>query len=86
MPILGYRPPLPEQVAFAEVKWQILIPNTMEAYLADLEAREAAVSAYCGLTTQGYENLSKNITGLKRFLSELKSMVIHYRQIDEEKK
>jgi len=30
----------------------------MEQYLADLEAGEASVSAYYGLTTQGYENLS----------------------------
>ena len=33
----------------------------MEAYLEDLEAGEASVSAYYGLTTQGYENLSNNI-------------------------
>ena len=48
-------------MAFTEVKWKVLTPNTMEAYLEDLEAGEASVSAYYGLTTQGYENLSNNI-------------------------
>ena len=57
----------------------------MEAYVADLEAGEASVSAYCGLTTQGYENLSNNIADLKRYLSQLKSIVKYYRDIDEEK-
>ena len=55
----------------------------MEQYLADLEAGEASVSAYYGLTTQGYENLSNNIADLKRYLSQLKSIVKYYREIDE---
>ena len=44
----------------------------------------APVSAYCGLTTQGYENLSNNIADLKRYLSQLKPIVKCYREIDEE--
>ena len=55
----------------------------MEQYLADLEAGEASVSAYYGLTTQGYENLSNNIADLKRYLSQLKSIVKYYREIDD---
>ena len=56
----------------------------MKQYLADLEAGEASVSAYYGLTTQGYENLSNNIADLKRYLSQLKSIVKYYREIDEQ--
>ena len=75
---------MPGQVAFTEVKWKVLAPNTMKQYLADLEAGEASVSAYYGLTTQGYENLSNNIADLKRYLSQLKSIVKFYREIDEQ--
>ena len=83
IPAPRYHPPLPSQVSFTEVKWKVLTPNTMEQYLADLEAGEASVSAYYGLTTQGYENLSNNIADLKRYLSQLKSIVKYYREIDE---
>ena len=57
----------------------------MEACLADLEQGEASVSAYYGLTTKGYENLSNNIAiaDLKRCLNQLKSIVKYYREIDE---
>ena len=55
----------------------------MKQYLADLEAGEASVSAYYGLTTQGYENLSNNIADLKRYLSQLKSIVKYYRSLDK---
>ena len=44
----------------------------------------ASVSGYYGLTTQGYENLSNNIADLKRYLSQLKSIVKYYREIDVE--
>ena len=84
IPAPRYHPPLPSQVAFTEVKWKVLTPNTMEAYLEDLEAGEASVSAYYGLTTQGYENLSNNIADLKRYLSQFKSIVKYYREIDQE--
>ena len=55
-----------------------------DGHLADLEAGEASVSAYYGLTTQGYENLSNNIEDIKRYLSQLKSIVKYYREIDEQ--
>ena len=55
----------------------------MKQYLADLEAGEASVSAYYGLTTQGYENLSNDIADLKRYLSQLKSIVKYYREVDD---
>ena len=84
IPAPKYHPPLPSQVSFTEVKWKVLTPNTMEAYLEDLEAGEASVSAYYGLTTQGYENLSNNIADLKRYLRQLKSIVKYYREIDQE--
>ena len=84
IPAPKYHPPLPSQVSFSEVKWKVLTPNTMEAYLEDLEAGEASVSAYYGLTTQGYENLSNNIADLKRYLSQLKSIVKYYRETDQE--
>ena len=84
IPAPRYHPPLPSQVSFTEVKWKVLTPNTMEAYLADLEAGEASVSAYYGLTTQGYENLSNNIADIKRYLSQLKSIVKYYREIDDQ--
>ena len=85
IPAPRYHPPLPSQVSFTEVKWKVLTPNTMKQYLADLEAGEASVSAYYGLTTQGYENLSNNIADLKRYLSQLKSIVKYYREIDEQR-
>ena len=83
IPAPRYHPPLPSQVSFTEVKWKVLTPNTMKQYLADLEAGEASVSAYYGLTTQGYENLSNNIADLKRYLSQLKSIVKYYREVDD---
>ena len=61
----------------------VLITSIRQAYLKDLEVGEASNSAYYSLTTQGCENLSNNIADLKRYLSQLKSIVEYYREIDE---
>ena len=61
----------------------VLITSTGQVYLKDLEVGDSD-SAFYTLTTQGCENLSNNIADLKRYLSQLKSIVKYYREIDQE--
>ena len=52
----------------------VLITSTRQVYLKDLEVGDSD-SAFYTLTTQVCENLSNNIADLKRYLSQLKSIV-----------
>jgi len=78
-----YHPPLPNQINPLLVEWKVLTPETMQEYLDALEAGNAPVDAYYGLTPKGYENLSTNIAEVKRYIRQALSIIKYYRDLDE---
>jgi len=83
LPAPMYHPPLPNQVTPMPVEWRVLTPDTMAAYLVDLENGEAPSQAYYGLTNKGYENLSNNMAEVKRYIRQTLSVIEYYRDSDE---
>ena len=79
-----YHPPLPNQIAPFLVEWRVLTPETMQEYLDALEAGNAPVDAYYGLTPKGYENLSTNIAEVKRYIRQALSIIKYYRDLDKD--
>ena len=79
-----YHPPLPNQITPMLVEWRVLTPDTMAAYLADLEKGEAPSQAYYGLTNKGYENLSNNMAEVKRYIRQVLSIIEYYQELDEQ--
>jgi len=79
-----YHPPLPNQINPLLVEWKVLTPETMQEYLDALEAGNAPVDAYYGLTPKGYENLSTNIAEVKRYIRQALSIIKYYRDLDED--
>ena len=79
-----YHPPLPEPIEASDVEWKILTPDTMNEYLAKIEAGEEPRVAFYGLTSQGYENLSMNMGEIKRYLEQILHIVGYYREVDED--
>jgi len=79
-----YHPPLPNPIATLPVEWTVLTPVTMQEYLDDLKEGNAPSSAYYGLTTKGYENLSFNMAEVKRYIRQVLSIIEYYKESDEE--
>tara|TARA_R100001369_G_scaffold1065_3_gene3655 strand:- start:5507 stop:5914 length:408 start_codon:yes stop_codon:yes gene_type:complete len=81
-----YHPPLPESVIPAEIKWKILNPENMREYITEYDSGEAPAVAYYSLTSQGYENLSNNISDIKRYIRQNLAIIKYYRDNDPTKK
>jgi hypothetical protein len=82
-----YHPVLPPEVSFLPVQWRVLTPDVMEEYVTDLKAGEAPTNVYYGLTVKGYENLSFNMSDIKRYLRQILNIVDYYQDLtkNEEK-
>ena len=80
-----YHPPLPMAIRTVPVEWKILTPDTMVEYLNDLKAGEAPVNAWYSLTTKGYENLSNNMSQVHRYIQQVLSIIMYYRETDKAK-
>ena len=61
----------------------------MGEYLEDLEKGEAPVNVFYGVSPTGYENLSVNMSEIKRYLRQMYSIITYYQELndgqDEEK-
>jgi hypothetical protein len=81
-----YHPPLPESVAAAEVEWTVLNPSVMREYINNYDAGDAPAMAYYGLSAQGYENLSNNFAGVRRYIRQVLNIIKYYRDNDPARK
>ena len=79
-----YHPVLPNEVMFLPVEWTVLTPDVMEEYVVDLKAGEAPINVYYGITVKGYENLSANMSDIKRYLRQILNIVAYYQDITTE--
>lgn len=79
-----FHPPLPRELGLVDVDWEILTPEIMEKYLADLEEGNAPKQAYYALTTKEYENLSMNMAEFKRYLKNILAINKYYRDLDKD--
>jgi len=82
-PAAVYHPPLPNAVSMAPVEWNVLTPDIMREYLDDLDAGNAPVNAYYGVSPKGYENLSSNMAELKRYIRQVLSIIEYYKELSE---
>ena len=79
-----YHPPLPNNIDPVPVEWTVLNAELMQEYLDDLNEGNAPTNVWYALTTKGYENLSTNMSDVKRYLRQVISIVKYYRETDEE--
>ena len=79
-----YHPPLPMEVQIDPVEWEIMTPERMEEYLANLEKGEAPKRAYYTLSSKEYEHLSMDMADITRYIKEVLGIIKFYRDYDKE--
>ena len=66
-----------DEVRMRNVKWMIITPENAEAVFNDLRNRGNSVVLF-GLTSNGYENLSLNLSDIRAFLQQQQSIIGAY--------
>ena len=65
------------------VEWKVLTPDLMDEYLEDLEKGEAPTNVWYGVSQTGYENLSVNMSEIKRYLRQMFSIITYYKELND---
>ena len=74
-----FHPPLPDKISLRDFKWTVLTPKLMQEYLTDLEAGNAPIVIWYGITPDGYKSLAENIAILRRYIKEQQAIILYYR-------
>ena len=74
-------PPLPKPISWNTFEWKVLTPEIMQNLLDDLKAGDLTERdlVFYAITTDGYEDLTKNMARVIRFIKDQNTVIMYYK-------
>ena len=79
------QPVMPREIDLQEPMWIVVTPENLDEQLAIIEKQEGEL-VFLAMTIPDYEVMAYNMQELKRYISELKDVVVYYRKVTTTKK
>ena len=79
------QPVMPREINLQEPMWIVVTPENWEEQLARIEKQEGEL-VFLAMTIPDYEVMAYNMQELKRYINELKEVVVYYRTVTTTKK
>ena len=74
------QPVMPRENDLKEVRWLTITPENYEEQFAVIEDQEGEL-VFLAMTVPDYEVMAYNMQELKRYITELKDVVVYYRKV-----
>ena len=74
------QPVMPREINLGVPQWIVVTPANWEDQLARIEKQEGEI-LFLAMTVPDYEVMSVNMKELKRYITELKDVVVYYKEI-----
>ena len=78
------QPVMPRAIDLKELQWMTVTPDNWEDQLARIEEQEGEL-VFLAMTIPDYEVMAYNMQEIKRYITELKDVVVYYRKVTTEK-
>ena len=74
------QPIMPREIDLKEVRWLTITPENYEQQFELIEEQEGEL-VFLAMTIPDYEVMAYNMQELKRYITELKDVVVYYREV-----
>ena len=74
------QPIMPREIDLKEVRWLTITPENYEEQFALIEDQEGEL-VFLAMTVPDYETMAYNMQEIKRYITELKDVVVYYRKV-----
>ena len=74
------QPIMPREIDLEEVRWLTITPENYEEQFKVIEEQEGEL-VFLAMTIPDYEVMAYNMQELKRYITELKDVVVYYREV-----
>jgi len=74
------QPVMPREIDLKDPTWIVVNPDNWEDQLARIEEQEGEL-VFLAMTIPDYEVMAYNMQELKRYITELKDVVVYYREV-----
>ena len=71
---------MPREIDLKEPMWNVVTPDNVDEQIARIEQQEGEV-LFLAMTVPDYEVMAYNMQEIKRYINELKDVVVYYRTI-----
>ena len=78
------QPIMPREIDLRQPEWIAVTPENWEEQLAKIEKQEGEL-VFLAMTIPDYEIMAYNMQEIKRYITELKDVVVYYRQVTTKK-
>jgi len=78
------QPIMPREIDLQQPQWIAVTPENWEEQLARIESQEGEL-IFLAMTIPDYEIMAYNMQEIKRYITELKDVVVYYRKITTKK-
>jgi len=78
------QPVMPREISLQEPMWIVITPENWEDQLAKIEEQEGEL-VFLAMTIPDYEIMAYNMQEIKRYITELKDVVVYYRKVTTKK-
>ena len=79
------QPIMPKEIDLKEPYWYVVSDKNIEDFLAQIEKDQGQV-VFVAMSVPDYELMAYNMQELKRYINELKEVVVYYRRVTVSKK
>ncbi len=76
---------MPREIDLRQPEWIAVTPENWEDQLAKIEEQEGEL-VFLAMTIPDYEIMAYNMQEIKRYITELKDVVVYYRKVTTKKK
>lgn len=74
------QPVMPREIDLKQVRWLTITPENFEEQFALIEEQEGEL-VFLAMTIPDYETMAYNMQEIKRYITELKDVVVYYRKV-----
>ena len=74
------QPVMPRELDLKEPKWFAVTEANLDTFLTDIKEQEGEV-IFLAMSVPDYEVMSYNMQELKRYITEMKDVVVYYRKV-----
>ena len=71
---------MPREIDLKQPQWIVITPDNWEEQLARIENQEGEL-VFLAMTIPDYEIMAFNMQEIKRYIIELKDVVVYYRKV-----
>lgn len=79
------QPLLPREVDLKEPYWYVVSDKNIDEFLERVSKEQAGQVVFFAMSVQDYELMAYNMQELRRYIRELKEVVVYYRNVTTEK-